>query len=60
MMRYRVKERRAYYAEYIIEANNEQAAGKLQGKIIEEDDNSGDSWGDELISVDEVDEDEEL
>jgi len=47
---YEVKERRAYTETYIIKAKNKEAAGRLDGEILDEW-NEGDDYGLELISV---------
>ena len=49
-----VTERRAYDAEILIEAVDEEAAQALQGNIIEENELS--SWADFLVNVVEVEE----
>ena len=51
-MLYRVVERRMLEEEYLIEAENEQAARSLDGEIIE--DNVGESAGYEIVSVEEA------
>jgi hypothetical protein len=48
-----------YEATYLIDADNEQSARKLNGDIVVEDE-APDSWGYDIVSVEEVDEDAEL
>lgn len=55
-MRFKVIERRCYDATYIIEAEDERAARRLEGEIVDEQ--HSDCWGDEVLSVDEIGEDE--
>jgi hypothetical protein len=57
MPRFRVKERRAYRVTYLIDAENEEAAGRLDGELIQEA--ADDSWADEVLSVEAVADDEE-
>lgn len=59
-MRFKVVERRCYDATYIIDAEDAKEAGKLNGDIVEEDHRADDSWGDSLLSVEEVDKEAEL
>jgi hypothetical protein len=56
--RYIVRERRCYTAEYLIEAVSAEAAGRLDGNILEEAGGDGDDHGDELLSVEETDQKE--
>jgi len=48
-MQYTVHEHRMFDAEYIIEAETEDAARQLDGDILEESDSE--SWGYEVVSV---------
>lgn len=48
---YRVVEHRMYQTEYLVNAENETAAGLLDGEVLESYDT--DSWAYELISVEE-------
>lgn len=57
---YKVRERRAYYRDYLIEADNDIDAGRGTGRLVEDDDRCQDSWGDDLVSVEEVEEGSEL
>jgi hypothetical protein len=59
MPRFKVVEQRMYEATYLIDADNEQSARKLNGDIVVEDE-APDSWGYDIVSVEEVDEDAEL
>lgn len=61
MPRYKVVERRCYEATYVVEADNEDDARRLRGSanIVSEDDDASNSYGNELLSCEEVDEDEE-
>ena len=49
---YRVVERRCYDSEYVIDADDEEAAQNLNGTIVEEQD--GDSFAESLISSEQV------
>lgn len=55
MPRYRVIERRALKTGVIIEADDEKAASNYQGNIIDEYET--DTWSDELLSCEQVDDD---
>ncbi len=57
MPRYLVTERRAYKSAMLIDAEDEEAAEKGDGDIIDTSDT--DSWADELLSVEEVDADQD-
>lgn len=61
MPRYKVVERRCYEATYVVDADNEDDAKRLRGSanIVSEDGDGGDSYGDELLSCEEIDEDDE-
>jgi hypothetical protein len=50
---YEVRERREYTAIYRIVAQDAEAAGRLDGEIVEEE-NGGDDIGVDLIKVDEI------
>ena len=52
MPRYVVIEKRALHNAVLIEAENEQDARGYKGDIIDESET--DTWGDELLSVEEV------
>jgi hypothetical protein len=56
MLRYRVTEKRAYISTILIDADDEEDARMCQGEIIDE--SSTDSWSDEIVSVKEVDSEE--
>ncbi len=58
MPRYLVIERRALKWGYLIDAENEEAAGYLDGEIVSEAET--DTWGEELLSVEEVASDEDM
>lgn len=60
MPRYKVREMRGYTAEYLIDAPNEDAAGRLDGEIVQEAHGDGDDHGVELLSVTPVADDEEF
>lgn len=60
MPRYKVREKRAYIAEYLIDAVDSDAAGELKGEIVEESGGDGDDHGEELLSVELVADDAEL
>lgn len=59
MPRYIVHEKRSRTAEYLIDAADEQAAGRLDGQILDEG-GDADDYGDELLSVEEVSDDTEM
>jgi hypothetical protein len=59
-MRFKVIERRCYDATYLVDADSAEAASKLQGEVVAEDDATHNSWADELLSVEQVADDEEL
>lgn len=56
-MRFKVIERRSYDATYIIDADDERAARRLEGEIVSED--HSDCWGDEVLSVEMVEGEDE-
>ena len=56
--RFKVVERRCYDATYIFDAEGENEARRLDGEILEEE--HSDCWGDDTLSVEEVDEDATL
>jgi hypothetical protein len=58
MPKFHVTEERAYKASYLIEAENEDAARQLSGEIL--DSNETDSWGERLLDIEEVSDDEEF
>ena len=58
MKRFKVRERRVYTAEYLIEATDATAAGRADGTIIDETP-CDDDTGLELLSVEEVSADTE-
>jgi len=60
MPRYKVREKRCYEATYLIDAANADAAGRLDGEIVQEAGGDGDDHGEQLLSVDQVADDEEL
>jgi hypothetical protein len=53
--RYLVIEKRSLRNAIIIEAEDEQAAKDCKGEILDE--NETDTWADELLSIEEVDDD---
>ncbi len=54
MPRFIVTERRAYDVRYLIDAATSVDARNLAGEIIEEDGDPMNSWGDELLSIEET------
>lgn len=56
MPKFIVKEKRARQAEYLIEAADEESAGRLDGDIIDEG-GDADDYGLELVSVELVGDD---
>lgn len=59
MPRYKVAETRARRAEYLIDAESEEAARSLDGDIVAEG-GDADDYGLEILSVEQVDDDEEM
>ena len=57
MPRFIVIEQRAYREGYLIDAVDEEAAQQREGEVISESET--DSWADELLSCEEVDDDVE-
>jgi hypothetical protein len=57
MPRFKVLEKRAYTHGVFIDAEDEEAASHFQGEIVEESET--DSYGDEILSVEQVDDDAE-
>ena len=59
MPRFKVAETRARRVEYLIDAESEDAARRLDGEIIEEG-GDADDYGLEILSVEQVDDEEEM
>lgn len=57
MKTYEVREKRSYTATYRIKAEGEEQAGNLDGEILEK--SHSDCVGEELISVEEIDDEDE-
>jgi hypothetical protein len=60
MPRFIVRERRCYIATYLIDAASDEQAGRRDGAVVDEAGGDGDDYGDELLSVEQVDDDTEL
>lgn len=56
MPRFKVRESRGYTATYLVDAVDAEAAGRLDGKIVEEEGGDGGDYGIELLSVEEIEE----
>jgi hypothetical protein len=56
-MKFKVTERRCYHETYIIEADSRRDAEQRNGAVLEE--GRGDCWGEDLVSVEELPDDED-